>query len=251
MVNLDRLDVDITTACQNNCIACSHLTPLQAPWKADPATVERDLANAARVCHFESCTIVGGEPTLNPQAVDFLKIIRASGIADRVLVTTNGQNSERWPDALYQEADHIVITPYKLSEDERNHISRKCKEFGTTLEWHWVGFQTYVYRKPEPARGARLWRHCWYRDHRQSIYEGYLYRCCAALWIPGTLLGLPRETDAIALDGVTEEQFAAWFKREEVLASCAVCASNQGTPIGWRELPKSATKQEWLDASLG
>lgn len=246
MINLERCDTNITTACQNKCLGCNHLIPLQAPWYADVGTVERDVNNAAKVMHFRTYTIVGGEPTLHPQAVEFLNVIRKSGVTDRVLITTNGQNADRWPDALFRAADHIIVTPYKLTDGEKVAIAERCREFGVSLEWHWVGFRYMGFKNEDEERAQRFWDGCWYKSNRYTIDEGYFYRCCMARWFPQYILGLPRETDAIALEGLGEEQLSAFMGGPRI-RSCLICASNAGSDMGWQEQPD---KTRWLQESL-
>lgn len=247
MIKLLHGECNICLACQNRCVSCNHFVPLQSPFMVDPDAFKRDLEMAARVMHFDVFNLVGGEPTLHPRVVDLLRMVKAAGIADRREITSNGQSCKRWPDELYQELDDLIITPYKLLPDERELITSKSERYNVRLEWHWVGFTYAAYRKGDSRRGDMLYRDCWYAANRNVIDNGYFYRCCIGRFIPQLLLGLPREDDAIALDGLTEERLRAFLSRRETPSGCNVCGSNRAPSCGWSEQPD---REKWLAESL-
>lgn len=247
MINLPHAEYNVTSYCQNSCVACNHFTPLQARWHKDLAIIHRDLMLATRLIHFDCFCILGGEPTLYPYLLEVIAITRASGITDRIKLNTNGQTASAWSDDLYKSIDDLQVSPYKLDAAEREHITRKAKQFGLSLGWQDLGFRKVGFKTPDPARGRRLFQSCWYRFNRHVIEDGYFYYCCVGRWIPETLLGLPREAEAIALDGLTEEKLAAFLGAKEPLASCAVCCSNMGEMIGWSE---ERDLDKWLDKTL-
>lgn len=249
MLNLPHGESNITLACQNRCVSCNHFVPLQKPWFVEPADVARDLAMATKVMHFGIYNTVGGEPTLHPRIVDILRIIRESGITNRVEITTNGQHSERWPEELYASIDDLIVTPYKLTAEERQRITEGCKRHKVRLEWHQCAIFTYAgYKQPRPEGVTwDMYRNCWYAANRNVIDGGYFYRCCIGRFIPEVLLGLPREDDAIALDGLTEAGLRAFLNQPRIPKGCYVCGSNCAPSLPWHEQPD---RERWLDESL-
>lgn len=247
MINLPHGEYNINTSCQNSCLACNHFTPLQPLWKKEPATIEHDLNLAAKFLHFDCFCILGGEPTLHPQLLDILDIVRASGITNFIKLNTNGQNADRWPDVLYTKINHLQVSPYKLTWDEKQHLVGKARNANIIIDWQDLGFRKVGYFKPDAERGRRFFNTCWYRFNRHVIEDGYFYYCCVGRWIPETLLNLPREVDAIALEGLTEERLCAFLGAQEPPRSCLVCSSNQGDLIGWRE---ERDKARWLGGTL-
>ncbi len=242
-------ETNITLACQNKCVSCNHFIAVQAAQPVTPADFERDLAMAAQLMHFSVYNLVGGEPTLHPRLLDLLAILRRSGITDRVEITSNGQNYNRLPDAFFDAIDDLIVTPYKLTQDEKDHITRKCAEHNVHLEWHPVIFTWAAYKKEHsPEKAAALYRACWYKINRHVIDNGYFHRCCVGRFTPSVLMGLPREIDAIALDGLTVDALKAFMNQAETPRGCFVCAGNHGEQIQWRE---QTDKTKWLEESLG
>jgi cyclic pyranopterin phosphate synthase len=248
MVIFPHGETNVTLVCQNKCISCNHFIPVQAAWYCDPEIVERDLALAAKVMHFDIYNLVGGEPTLHPELMRLIRIIRASGITNRIEITSNGQAYKKWPDEMYQEIDDMIITPYKLMQEDIDAIYAKCAQHNVRFEVHPVIFTWAAYKKAHDAQTAHnIYKQCWYNVNRHVIDEGYFYRCCTSPFIPSVLLGLPKSFDGIELAGLTEDKLTAYMSQDEPPASCTVCASNLGARIPWGE----TNKEQWIDESLG
>lgn len=240
-------ETNVTLACQNRCVGCNHFIPLQKPWFIDADDLRRDMNAAANIVHFERYNLVGGEPTLHPEIIDLFKIVRDSGIADSLEVTTNGQTYRSWNDMLYDLLDEIIVTPYKLTQSDIDAIGEKCASHGTALQVHPVIFTDCAYKEHSPEEIARGRYHaCWYNVNRHVIDGGYFYRCCTAPFIPSLLLGMAKETDGIALEGLTEQRLQEYLDQHAVPESCFVCASNQGNRIEWRE----TSRENWLKESV-
>lgn len=247
MIRRPHGETNITLACQNRCVGCNHFIPLQQPWFIEPLDFARDMAMAAKMVHFERYNLVGGEPTLHPKIMNLLALLHASEIADSVEITTNGQSIRKMPDEFFAALDELIVTPYKLNDDDKQYITDKCKEFGTALQWHPVIFTECAYKNRSSEEEARArYRACWYNVNRHVIDGGYFYRCCTAPFIPSVLLGMEKQRDGIALEGLTEARLADYLAQRETPESCYVCASNCGSVIPWRE----TTNDKWFEESV-
>lgn len=241
-------ETNITFTCQNRCVSCNHFIPVQDAWFADPEIIRHDLNICAKVMHFDVYNLVGGEPTLHPEILNIIAIVRESGITDRVEITSNGQNFERLPDEFFRAIDDLIITPYKLTDIEKNYIIEKCSDHGVCLQWHPVIFTYVAYKQPHSQEvAANLYHHCWYNINRHVIDEGYFYRCCTAPFIPSILLDLPKETDGLPVDGIAEEGLNAYMSQSDTPVSCMVCGSNCAAQLEWREQPD---RKIWFEESL-
>jgi len=247
MITLPHGESNVTLACQNRCVSCNHFVAAQRPWMADPAVIARDLEMAAKVMHFRVYNMVGGEPSLHPQVVEIARLIRASGICDRVEMTSNGQSCERWDDNLYAALDDLIVTPYKLTDAQRSLIIDKCAEYGVALQWHPVIFTYAGYKQADRARGEALYRHCWYKRNRNVIDAGYFYRCCIGRFIPELLQGREQTYGALPLEGLTEQRLRAYLDEPTAPEMCDVCGSNCAPALPWREERDPA---KWMEASL-
>jgi GTP 3',8-cyclase len=249
MIYLPSLETNITYYCQNKCVSCNHMIPLiDKPYHVDPGVIERDIYAVKEICRSDEFSIIGGEPTLHPEIVEIIRMIKRSEIAKTVLTYTNGQAMKHLPDAFYQEIDILFVDPYKIGEEEKKYISNKCAEFDLPLHWHSTNFRQQFFRNKHSKEHADgLFNSCWYRFNRSVIDEGYFYRCCTSPFIPKYLLGQAKEADAIQIKGLTEEKLRAYLNPAQAPEICYVCAGHMGDLVGWRE----TTRDKWLDESLG
>lgn len=244
MITFPHLETNITTYCQNKCVGCNHLTPITAKREhMNPAIIERDLAMASPFMHAGDYTLVGGEPTLHPQIMDIISIVKLSGIADGMVIYTNGQSMRHLPDRFYEAIDQLIVTPYKLSDDDKHFITSKCLAFGTSLQWHTTEFTQAFYRKPHTAEETEeIYQKCWFRRNRRVIENGYFFRCCLSPFIPTLIQG---KCDGIPLEGMTEQKLNDYLI-EPAPEICRICGSNCGPCIGWSE----TTRAKWVQESV-
>jgi len=88
----DALEVDVVDHCNITCRSCVHLSPIAPKAFVDPEQLERDLSLLAR-CFALRFILVGGEPMLHPRLPSVADAVRRSGIADKIILLTNGVNS--------------------------------------------------------------------------------------------------------------------------------------------------------------
>lgn len=249
MIQLPHLETNITTACQNCCVGCNHFNPIQEPSFLAPEVIEKDLEKLSKIVHVKRYALLGGEPLLHPQLVKILHIAKASGIADKIEVITNGMKIRDMSPHFWKAVEFLTVSHYegKLSNDDLNFIFDKAEENGIELEIKKGEFTGLMYKhKSDSDTAMRRFIHCWYKTYSFVMDNGYFYRCCTSPFIPELILGLPKETDGIALEGLTEAQLDHFINQtESIPQSCKVCASNTGKNIGWKE----TTREFWLEDS--
>ncbi|HEY1452878.1 MAG TPA: hypothetical protein VGF57_05390, partial [Roseiarcus sp.] len=83
-------DFNLTEHCNLSCCECDHASPLLASKFASVESFSWDLEALARVFHSKQIRILGGEPLLHPQLTGFLTEARRIGVADSIVLITNG-----------------------------------------------------------------------------------------------------------------------------------------------------------------
>src|SRR5690242_17485722 len=84
------LEYSVAYHCNLRCAGCSHMSPFIAPQLPPLESFTRDANALATAVRAREIRLLGGEPLLHPQIVEFLRAAKSSGVADWVIVSTNG-----------------------------------------------------------------------------------------------------------------------------------------------------------------
>ncbi|MBP5288009.1 MAG: radical SAM protein [Elusimicrobiales bacterium] len=85
----NRVDIKITFKCNNHCDFCAQGNKRDTVTQLTQEQVEKDLLDAASK-GSDGVTFTGGEPTLHPQLLDFVKFAREHGYKN-IQIQTNGR----------------------------------------------------------------------------------------------------------------------------------------------------------------
>ncbi|MBU4612515.1 radical SAM protein [Achromobacter sp. GG226] len=226
------LEAHVVDHCNLTCAGCCSLSPLLPDWYADPAQLARDLALAARVLRPRVFKLVGGEPTLHPALPELIQVVKASGIAPKVSVTTNGLKLADMPEAFWRDVDALTISRYprpRLTDDLVAHVEDQAARFDVSLNWKAQDTFTQMDRETPLGDGpdARaLFRDCWIRERCHLIRDGVFYTCTR----PAHFQTLHGDTGAFADDGLRLDDepgmldtLLAYLQREAPLQACLHC----------------------------
>lgn len=134
------LEYHIADECNLNCAACSHFSPLVK--EASHATIDevmKDLLQLREIVDYiEWIRIMGGEPFLNSEWLDFLKITRNIWPYSKISIVTNGLLLCQLSDAQIEEINKlnvwIDISLYKPLWDKIDDIIQKLRGEGIKVE---------------------------------------------------------------------------------------------------------------------
>ncbi len=245
MIERGHADLGIVENCSMKCVSCSHAAPFAKPYQMAPEELERDLAAIKPFIHFQRLQMVGGEPTLHKDIAGMMRIARASGVGNEIMVITNGQLLRKMPDEFWRDMDSLQLSIYpKLDLDMPAFAKAKCEEYGkaffstTYTEFH------QQFRSP-PNDGAHF-ATCHWRNDCWTLHRGAFYFCPQSAFFPKNFMGLPGGVDGLPLEGITEENFAAFLNRTEPLNACRMCMANEMKTKPWAE---AKNRDEWVAAS--
>jgi hypothetical protein len=227
-------------------------------WRAVPSQIHDDLTHLATIMHADAWGALGGEPTLHPQLSEICRIARASGIADKIEVWTNGINiaKGRMPKDFWSSFDVLVLSIYEGRHDDRSldTIRELCAVANVQLvekdERTWHNFRTNLEPAPTPPDVTkRKYDGCFFRQFSRVANRGYFYTCCCAPHQPVLLQGRPHGSDGIPIAGLTERALRAYLTREEPLGCCTICAGRDtAKAIEWGE---ERDPERWVRKSAG
>lgn len=208
-----------------------------------PEELERDLAAIKPFMHFHKLQMVGGEPTLNKQLPELMRVARASGVGREIMVITNGSLLRRMPDEFWQELDLLSLSIYpRLDTDIPAFAKAKCKEFAKPF-YFTVFTDFYQQIRREPNDGQHF-HSCHWRSDCWTLHRGSFYFCPQSLFFPKPLLG-HESIDGLPVSDLTEEKLEAFLTRKQPLESCKVCMANEMKGAPWQESKRS----DWIKES--
>jgi hypothetical protein len=252
------VEYSLTEHCNISCHACAHASPLLPEKFASVADFTRDLEALGAVFHASELRIVGGEPLLHPELLAFLHEGRRIGVADAVVVYTNGVLLHRMPDAFWRTIDELRVSIYpgvhrRLDEDA-------CRRLATThgvrllFERYETFAQTLIGKRiNDPALVRSIYRACGVATECHTVHDGRFYKCPMApvmrswLALHGTSYDSP-PTDSVALHGNRHlrETLARYLDDRRPLAACSYCLGSSGQAVRHRKLNRAGC-QAWLE----
>jgi len=255
VVHADRIEFDVVSHCNLRCYGCGHFSPFAETWFASPDAFERDVSTLSKYLHARMVRLIGGEPLLHPDLLDFVRIARRSAIADYVEVGTNALLLARQPREFWQTVDSVQISLYPECREhvDLRLIRRLAAASGTKLVLE--GRPAFIEPAVDfPTERARLVRHifsaCIVGRYCRTIRNGRLYRCAESAYIDDYLSRLGYNTSFGQTDGLLIEErddmvgrIRALFRSPRPLGACTFCLGSVGRPIVHRQM----TKEEVAD----
>jgi GTP 3',8-cyclase len=247
--------------CNLNCADCSHLSPYTPRGLSSCDSLTADLEHLAPALHADEFRLLGGEPLLNPELPKLAQTVRASGIADRLAIITNGLLLHRMDDSLWEQLDRLDVTIYPGAQPTEETLARvraRAQETGTKLDLtDRPRFRAMALTEPQPNDWiARLiFKACQSAHvcHYHIVSEGWLYRCPMPLGMPHFLNKLGHQGYEPLRDGLELHAEGDLLSRlDEFLNSdtpsecCRYCLGDAGIDVPHRRL----TKAELEDPAL-
>ncbi len=175
---------------------------------------------------------------------------RSVGVADKIVVFTNGVLLGRAPDGFFDAVDALYISKYPgvVVGLPRAELVRKSRKHNFKLSI--LNCDTFVERLidteiTDKARVARIYQTCTIAKNCHTLHEGRFYKCSVAPFFARRLTKLgqavPQDiaTDSIAIhgDGGDAARVQAYLKDTTPLAACRWCLGSTG-----QEMPNSQAR---------
>jgi len=259
MIQRPYLEYYITYHCNLKCENCSVGSPFIDPRYSDLQSYKRDVDSLREYMHIGTMRLIGGEPTLNPEIVEYLKYAKTSGFADTTSVATNGIKLLSMPDEFWEWCDYINLSVYPNTginyEKIFELLSRKGKTYNVTnkplttktvqssstekvsgfqkIELDW-GSEFRVLDQYEPhddETAQNVYSTCLMHQWCHTFKNGNYYRCGFSIHrnIYYDSIGVPleqdlRETDKIPIDKDFIENYNKHEKSSKInINACRYC----------------------------
>jgi organic radical activating enzyme len=245
------LETHATDHCNLRCAQCCQLSPHMSERHLEPEVLRRDLERAREVLEPAVFKFTGGEPLLNPRIVELLEVAKASNIAPKLHVTTNGLLLRQMPDAFFDAVDSIKLSWYTsapLPERVLAEVSERAQKHSVDLQVRaYDSFQELTPATTQPlsdAEAKRAHESCWIKVRCHLVYRGRFYTCSRPPKLQPYLERLGVHNELATLDGVDLDsprlldRLLAHLEQAEPLASCRHCLGSLGDWQAHRQLPR-------------
>jgi MoaA/NifB/PqqE/SkfB family radical SAM enzyme len=201
-----RFDVHIAEYCNINCKGCEHFSPLAPKTFIDAGKYEKDCKMIAELSggKIDDIALLGGEPLLNPQIIDIVKISRSYFPQTIIKIITNGTLLGKQPDEFWDccriNDITIAISVYPVNIDYA-FIIDKAKKHNVRIQFRgdvkivsnnwkelpldyvsesWRQLLIDIAGGQNPKRSNAL---CYASNFCFQLSEGKLYKCWRIAYI--------------------------------------------------------------------
>jgi organic radical activating enzyme len=231
------IEFNLTEHCNLRCTHCDHASSILPTKFADLESFSRDIQALSTVLEAGQLTLLGGEPLLHPQLLDFLRVAKNAKIANRLFLVTNGVLLHKAPDELWDLIDGMWISIYPGIKYR--------------FDWDWVQrkvdeHQIFVWRKETPEFSQKslveeiqneelvqmVFDNCElaHMESCHTVYEGRYYMCSPSVWMEPRLAlhGVTfknRESDSVAIHDNPNlyDDLDNLVRRKQPLEACRYC----------------------------
>lgn len=192
LVPLDSIhvEVNINKDCNLNCKGCDHFAPVAEADTLELDVFERDMKRLSEIMteHIHRIILLGGEPLLNEQLLDYVRIARRCMPETEVFIATNGTLLGRMKDefwtVLKENRTGLMVTKYPVTLDYEV-LRKKAVEKGVV--WEYLGSSESgrtLWHFPLDLSGRQNAResfiHCANANSCHTLERGRLYTCSIA-----------------------------------------------------------------------
>jgi organic radical activating enzyme len=231
---------NMTEHCNLTCHGCDHAAPLMPEKFASFEQFQADLTALREVYRSKQMRITGGEPTLHPRLLDFVEFARSCGIADWLVLVTNGVLLHKAPERLWTLVDEIWLSVYPqvkltLPPAEFSQIAQKHNVLFTPVFQNTFFTTLLNNRVDDPALVDAVYRSCKMTGEWSchTVHEGRYYKCSPAPFMGRRLARLGIDLDSAA-DSVPihapnlQERLERYLADDRPLKSCSYCLGTSG-----------------------
>ncbi len=193
-----RFGVHVAEHCNLNCKNCGHFSPLAKEEYLDIEQYKKDCARLSELFGGEVkfVSLLGGEPLLNPDLVEIMRITREAFPIGKIKIETNGTLFPAMKEEFWRACKeyNVILCPTEYPID---FDYDKWREYAEEREITYKPLHFYNYCSSPDKKAMRRqllspqkhyvgesnYYHCHKGNHCISLQKGRLYTCIAPAYI--------------------------------------------------------------------
>lgn len=243
-VRVEAFELHVVEHCNLRCANCCNMSPLVAERVLAVDELAAFVTRMAAVLHADVVKIMGGEPLLHPELARVIRVLRASGIGDRVRLFTNGLLLAQQDDAFWDAVDELTISSYTSAPVKPATLAlarARARRHDLVLNVKPVDEFAQVLSpryEADDARVAQTFARCWLRHRCLVVRGGRFYTCTKAAYADDFFARAEHEPPPAPLDRTHDGlpldhpdlagALAAYLNSEAPLGACRYCFGGDG-----------------------
>lgn len=186
-IDVESVELHVVEHCNLRCAQCCNVSPYLDERVSSAAEVRAACDRIAEVLRPSVLKIMGGEPLLHPDLPGVLRAVRASGVAPRVRLFTNGLLLRTMTDETFALLDEITVSSYASAPVKAEIVAEteaRARRFDVVLNVKDVTtFTTVLSASPRSDEEVqRAYDACWLRHRCLVVRDGVFYKCTRAAY---------------------------------------------------------------------
>lgn len=249
---LDYLELHLADHCNLNCAGCLHYAPFAESRFADVEVARRDFARLKEIfSNIRHIRLMGGEPLLNPEVAEFVRIVRGAFPKSAIRIVTNGlklvppldASVAGLPKAMKDVRVGVDWTKYPPVARHEDEIRAVCADVGVDLR---ITENSAFMARLLPSGSAGVlqsFRWCRRRLYCPVLDNGRIYTCAPARYAgyynnrAGTHI---HEERGIDIHKATAKEILFYLMSPSF--SCSYCAAGM-RQFSWKG---NAKPEDWV-----
>jgi organic radical activating enzyme len=250
MITTPTIEYNIVEHCNLRCQNCDHASPFFTSTVIDRDTIARDLRALAAVMHCGEIKVVGGEPLLHPDLPAVLAACRASGIAERLTLATNGTLLHVMREECWALIDRLWLSIYpgikmRLRAEEIEELAARHNVRIDRIEMPAFRHTLLKNRNHNRQLTEQIYRKCALRSLNwcHTVRSGRYYKCSPAAFLFTSVrhiegIGVPLDSVPLHDNQNLEEDLRHYIDNPRPLDACSFCLGSSGIRFAHRQMTK-------------
>ncbi len=251
------LEVNLTTHCNLSCYGCDHASPVNSEGYLSVEELVQDLAALSEVYHVFEFRLTGGEPLLHPRLLEVIDAIRDSGVAEKIMLVTNGVLLHNAPAGLWERIDKLWVSIYpgvkrKLSHEDVRALATRHGLLAWYKPIDHFSMKLLHSENRDPDLIRTVYSTCTNRASCHTLHNGRYFKCSSSPFIPDWLRRVGSGSPDFSGGSVPvrnnpdlRRQLEQYLRNEQPLIACSYCLGCAGRTTASRQMNKPAM-QAWL-----
>ncbi len=237
------IEINISEHCNLTCDHCDHYSPYLKNKFADIDQTCEDLAVLSQVLHANHLLLLGGEPLLHPKFKEFCDKAKKTGIANQLVLVTNGLLLHKMDEHAWSLLDGIRIshypgTKFSLSQEKLDQLSKKHNVWVWRSDVSTFDITESDSEITDQQMRETIFTNCFMGQICNTVRDGRYYRCPPSVFIEERLKlrGVDfknKDQDSVQIRNNINllGELNALLSQSEPLEACKFCLGSLGKKV--------------------